>query len=209
VLVANTATAQTPVALWHMENPTVMTDSSGNRHSGRPTSGVSSVRGSSSRGYAFNGTKSVVVVPHSNALNPRGGNFTVTVHVRFSKVPTATQRTYDLIRKGTSTTPGGYWKAEIVRADATHARVGCYFGGSVNASAKRVAGDNLADGRWHTITCRRTATKISTIIDGVSASKTVTVGTIVNTQPVIVGAKFATGGDRYQGKMDEISIAVG
>jgi Concanavalin A-like lectin/glucanases superfamily len=207
-LFANAATAQTLVARWHMENPAVMTDSSGNRHSGRTTSGVSSVRGSSGRGYAFNGTNSVVVVPHSNALNPRGANFTFTVHVRFSKVPSATQKTYDLIRKGTSTTPGGYWKAEIVRADATHARVGCYFKGSAGGG-KRVAGDNLADGGWHVITCRWTATEISTIIDGVSASKTVTVGTIANTEPVLLGAKFVTGGDRYRGNMDELNIAAG
>jgi hypothetical protein len=185
LLSANAAMAQTLVAWWHMEDPATMVDSSGNGHHGK-TSGIRSVRGTSGQGYAFNGTSSVVAVPHDEDLNPGRGDFSFTVHVRFSEVPSAEQKTYDLIRKGTSTTRGGYWKAEIVRADARHARVGCYFKGSAGGG-KRVAGDNLADGVWHTITCQKTATRISTIIDGVSRSKTVHVGTIAKSEPVLLG----------------------
>jgi Concanavalin A-like lectin/glucanases superfamily len=209
LLFASAATAQTVVASWHMEDPATMTDSAGS-HDGTTTA-ITSVDGVSGAGYAWDGTTSRVVVPHAADLNPGDADFSFTVHVRFTQAPSAAQGTYDLMRKGNSTTAGGYWKVEVVRADDGAARIGCYFGGSANASAKRVAGDDLADDAWHTITCTRTATKIFTIIDGVAASKTVTVGTIANSDPVLLGSKTATGkvGDPYKGWMDEVSISAG
>jgi hypothetical protein len=209
LLFASAATAQTVVASWHMESPAVMTDSA-DSHDGTTTA-ISSVDGVSGLGYSFNGVTSRVVVPHAADLNPGDADFSFTVHVRFTEAPSATQGTYDLMRKGNSTTPGGYWKAEVVRADDGASRIGCYFGGSANPSAKRVAGGDLADGAWHTITCERTATKIWTIIDGVAASKTATIGTIANSDPVLLGSKTATGkvSDPYKGWMDEVSISGG
>jgi Concanavalin A-like lectin/glucanases superfamily len=204
VLFASAAAAQTVVARWHMEDPGVMTDSAGSHHG--TTTAITSVPGTSGNGYSFNGTSSIVVVRGDVAdLNPGDANFSFTVHVRFSEVPAGT---YDLVRKGTSTTPGGYYKAEIVGAAGPAARVGCHFKGSAGGG-KRVAGGNLADGVWHTITCTRTATRIYTTIDGVAASKKVTAGTIANTSSLIIGAKTTSGGDRYKGDMDEVSISVG
>jgi hypothetical protein len=209
LLFASAATAETPLASWDMQDPGVMSDSAGG-HTG-VTEQISSIAGVSGAGYAFNGVTSRVVVSNPDGdLNPGDQDFSFTVHVRFTEAPSAQQGTYDLMRKGNSTTPGGYWKTEVVRADDGAARVGCYFGGSANPSAKRVAGSDLADDAWHAITCKRTATKIWTIIDGVAASKTVTVGTIANTDPVLLGSKTATGktGDPYKGWMDEVSISI-
>jgi hypothetical protein len=215
LLFASTASAETPLATWHMEDPGVMTDSVGG-HNGTTTA-IASIDGVSGHGYSFNGVTSRVVVSNPNGdLNPGDRDFSFTVHVRFTEAPSVNQGTYDLMRKGNSTTPGGYWKTEVVRADDGASRIGCYFGGSANASAKRVAGGDLADGAWHTITCKRTTAtptapaKIWTIIDGVAASKTVTVGTIANSDPVLLGSKTATGkvGDPYKGWMDEVSISI-
>jgi hypothetical protein len=214
LLFASPAGAVTPLASWGMDDPGAMTDRTGLGHHGTTTA-IASPDGVSGHGYAFNGVTSRVVVSNPNGdLNPGDRDFSFTVHVRFTEAPSVKQGTYDLMRKGNSTTPGGYWKTEVVRADSGASRIGCYFGGSANASAKKVAGGDLADGAWHTITCKRTATsspqKIWTIIDGVAASKTVTVGTIANSDPVLLGSKTATGkvGDPYKGWMDEVSISI-
>jgi hypothetical protein len=218
LLVASAAAAaETPLASWDMEQTAAMIDSSVVGGHNGTTTAISSIDGVIGHGYSFNGVTSRVVVSNPDGdLNPGDRDFSFTVHVRFTEAPSVNQGTYDLMRKGNSTTPGGYWKTEVVRADTGAARIGCYFGGSANPSAKRVAGGDLADDAWHTITCKRTTAtptapaKIWTIIDGVAASKTVTVGTIANSDPVLLGSKTATGkvGDPYKGWMDEVSISI-
>jgi len=112
VLSTGTAEAATTAALWHMENPSVMTDSSGNGNNGT-TTGITSVAGVSGKAYHFNGRNSVVTVPDSPSLNPANANLKIIARVRFTVVPSAAVGDYDLVRKGLAGTAGGEWKMEI------------------------------------------------------------------------------------------------
>jgi hypothetical protein len=209
VALAGPAQAATTVALWSMEDPTSMVDSSGNGNTGTTTA-ITSVPGiNGSKGYHFNGTNSVATVPDAPELDPGTANLTITAHVRFTVVPSAAVVDYDLVRKGLSSTPGGEWKMEIY-PPSSGTRIGsayCLFKDAAGKVAFIRGTRNLADGVWHTITCVKTATSIELIVDGMTQTKTVTLGSISNSMPVTVGAKPG-GGDQYLGDMDEVSIEI-
>jgi hypothetical protein len=208
-VLAGPAQAATVAALWHMESPTAMTDSSGHGNNGKTTA-ITSVTGSSGKGYHFNGKTSLVSVPDSASLDPGTANLTITAHIRFSVVPSVTTGDYDLIRKGLSGTVGGDWKMEIF-PPTSGPRIGtayCFFQDAKRLTASIRDTRNLADGKWHTVTCAKTATQIRLVVDGVIHAKSVRLGSISNSQPVALGAKPG-GGDRYLGDMDEVSVRTG
>jgi hypothetical protein len=202
------AQAATTVALWHMESPSAMTDSSGRNNNGTTTA-ITSVTGSAGKGYHFNGSTSVAKVPDSSSLDPGKANLRITMRVRFTVVPSARVGDYDLIRKGLSGTAGGDWKMEInpPSSGSTMATAYCFFQDGTGKGASIRNGRSLADGAWHTIACVKTSTSIQIIVDGASRSAAVSLGAINNTQPVYLGQK--PGADKYVGDMDEVSIQVG
>src|SRR5215218_11066 len=206
-LLAGTARAATPVAVWNMENPGAMTDSSGNGNDGT-TSAITRVSdGVSGSAYRF-GASSYVTVPDSDILDPGTADISVTAHVRFAKGPDAATGDYDLIRKGISSTTGGEWKMEIFPGGAYTSPAFCLFKDAAGKTASIRGTKNLAGGAWHTITCAKTATKISVTVDGVTGTSTVSLGSISNNQAVSVGRKLG-GGDQYVGDMDEVRVEIG
>jgi hypothetical protein len=208
VLSTGTAEAATTAALWHMENPSVMTDSSGNGNNGT-TTGITSVAGVSGKAYHFNGRNSVVTVPDSPSLNPANANLKIIARVRFTVVPSAAVGDYDLVRKGLAGTAGGEWKMEIFPpAGNTSGTAFCLFQDVNQKTASIRDTRNLADGAWHTISCVKTATAVKVIVDGVTRSTPASLGSISNTKPLTVGAKSG-GGNQFLGDMDEVSIQVG
>jgi hypothetical protein len=82
----------------------------------------------------------------------------------------------------------------------------CGFNGSANYG-ELMAGPAINDGRWHTVQCVKTASAIKVIVDGVAFSKTVTIGSIANTDALPIGAR--PGSEYFQGSLDEASIQVG
>jgi hypothetical protein len=102
------------------------------------------------------------------------------------------------LRKGLSSNKGGHYKGEILPTG----KAMCHYKGS-NASRTKTADPNLADGAWHTITCSKKANSIALIVDGVS--KSATIGSISNNAVLTIGAK-SSGGDWYEGLMDEVSF---
>jgi hypothetical protein len=201
------AGASTPIAVWHMDEPagsTTMTDAV-DSHDGSLQNVETGVPGFQNTGYRFNGSSSVAVVPAAAAFNPGDADFSFVVHVNFTTVPSATVVDYDLLRGPTQ----GAYKMEIVaRNQRTKAKALCFFQGS-GGKASLVAGPNLADGRWHTLECRKTASTIQLLVDGAVFTKAASVGTLTNTGPVSLGAKsYRGGGDWYQGLMDEVSISI-
>jgi hypothetical protein len=206
LVIPRASAAGTTVALWHMDEATgasAMADSTGG-HTGdltKVTTGVSGFQGSA---YRFNGSSSKVVVPSSGSFGIGSADFSFTVHVKFSKVPSAAVGDYDLLRG----TPGGAYKLEIVaRKHRTVGVASCFFNGSAG-KAVLTAGPNLADNAWHTLRCVKTSNAIQLVVDGQTFSKSVTVGSITNASPLSLGAKSG-GGDWYNGLMDEVSITVG
>ena len=206
---AGEAQAATTAALWHMEETARLVDSSGKGNNGTTTA-ITSVAGAVGKGYHFNGRNSVASVPDSASLDPGTATLRITARVKFTVVPSPSVVDYDLVRKGLSGTVGGDWKMEIY-PPSPGSSIGpayCFFQDATRASAFIRDTRNLADGKWHTITCTKTSSAISVTVDGVTRSKAVRLGTINNTKPITIGMKPG-GGDRYLGDMDEVSIQIG
>lgn len=202
------AQAATVAALWKMEDPTRLVDSSGRGNNGSTTA-ITGTSGFAGRGYHFNGTTSVASVPDAASLDPGTATLRITARVRFTVAPSPSVVDYDLVRKGLAGTPGGTWKMEIYPpSPGGPGTAYCQFQDSAGRSAAVRDTRNLADGRWHTVVCVKTSTSIRVIVDGVARSVSVRLGSIANAKPVTIGAKPG-GGDRYLGDMDEVSIQIG
>jgi Concanavalin A-like lectin/glucanases superfamily len=196
------------VALWHMEDPSHLIDASGHNNNGTTTN-VTSVPGSSGKGYHFNGSSSIATVPSSSSLNPGRANITFTAHVRFTQPPSATVGDYDLLRKGLSTSAGGDYKMEILpRESHTKAKAFCFFKDSANTVGQIVNGPNLANGAWHTISCTKTHTRVVLTVDGTTYATSVQLGSISNSDLLTIGAQSRSA-DWYAGDMDEVSVKIG
>jgi Concanavalin A-like lectin/glucanases superfamily len=194
-------------AFWSMESTTVMVDRAGS-NDGSPRN-VTPIPGVVSKGYHFNGVNSIVLVPSSASLNPGRRDFRFTVSLRLNTVPVSGD--YDPIRKGAASRVGGEYKLELFpNATRSGAQAMCTFEGS-SGSASLLTGPNLADGYWHLITCAKTRTSISLIIDSVRYTKRAKIGSVSNTEPLVLGAKYVGGValNRYKGDMDEVRIRVG
>lgn len=205
VATAAPAHAATVVAAWNMEDTgTKMADSSGHGHTGTLHGVTVRQPGQTGFGYGFNGKPSFVSVPSSAEFSPGTANIRITLSVRFSVLPSAAVGDYDLIRRGLSTTAGGDYKLEILG----NGRAFCLFRGS-GGPVSLQAGPNLADDRWHTLSCARIGKSVVLTVDGVASTKAGTTGTIANTSAVFIGAKDSAGNDQYRGLMDSVSITVG
>ncbi len=148
-------------------------------------------------GYRFDGKTGYVTVPDSPSLNPGTANVTITVAFSLEGNPPSGYD-YDLVRKGLAGTPGGDYKLEVL----SNGQALCRFKGSAVAVLK--GGTNLGFGS-HVVRCAKTDTKVELYVDDArTATKTVTVGSISNSKPVILAAK--PGDDFTKGLIDYIMI---
>jgi hypothetical protein len=194
-----------PTALWHMDETsgTTMHDSVGTTNGtlSNVILGVAGDPATPGTAYQFNGVSSYVSVPSTPAIAPGSANISFTIHVQTGSLPT--KGDYDLIRRGAS--PGDFYKLEILQTG--HAF--CQFRGDANGGTTRgiTAGPVLNDQAWHTITCTKTSTSVSMTIDGTTYSKSVSLGGITDTDPLIIGAHPSF--DYFKGVLDEASVTVG
>jgi concanavalin A-like lectin/glucanase superfamily protein len=189
---------------WQMNEPSgPMIDSSGNGNDGTPTDVVQT--GST---YVFDGSTSHVVVPDDDSLDPAANDITLTARVKVNG-ESLDDDSYDIVRKGLSTTAGGDYKMEIKRtADPTVGRLHCLFKGS-GGRVNRVARVDVVDGNWHTLECSKTSDSVVARVDGRSYTKTGSAGSISSSTNVMVGAKRATPfDDVFDGSMVFVSIDI-
>ena len=207
--VASAASAA-PDALWHLDETSGSSASDAvGGHTGVIHNVTLGVPGFAGTAFRFNGKSSYVDVPTDPALNPGTAPIRFTVHVRYTVTPPKGSTTdYDILRKGTSSDSAQFYKVEI-RPDN---RAVCRFVGSKTTKSGILihTGPTLNDGRWHTITCAKTATSISLVVDGKTFTKSGTVGSISNTGPLTLGAKPGKSfSDFYNGDLDEVSVSIG
>jgi hypothetical protein len=84
----------------------------------------------------------------------------------------------------------------------------CYWKGSAGSKGKS-AGPNLADGKWHTLSCEKHATSVAIVVDGVrytSTRRSAASTTRLSSRSV---RRRESGGDWYKGRMDEVSVTIG
>src|SRR5215218_2576134 len=190
---------------WQMvETSGQMIDSSGNNNDGTPKD----VRQTGSR-YVFNGSTSYVLVPDAGSLDPKGKDITLRARVKVTDRP-MDDDSYDIVRKGLVTTPGGDYKMEIKRAaDPTVGKLHCLFkgdGGTVDKEARQ----DIVDGNGHKLECIKTSTSVVARIDGEIGGTTAgSAGSISNASNVMVGAKTANPlDDMFDGSMAFVSIDI-
>lgn len=197
---------------WHLDekNGSKAHDATGNGNQGANHHTVGN-----GSGYVFNGKNARVIVPSSNSLNPGGSDFSFGVTLKMTKPPTKVGETYDVLRKGLASTKGGDYKLEIKNVKGK-AVARCVVksvrdnGRRVNANIQGVSKRDLADGKAHTVTCAKTASRISLKVDSLKLrSKTYAagLGTVSNNKDLALGAKAESsaksGFDWYNGVMND------
>jgi hypothetical protein len=217
-VVAGTATAAAAVAghtvaTWEMNERAgarTMVDSSGHGLRGSIGGEVGTgVRADGATGYRFARLepdtpparpRHLVTVPDSADLDPGNRDYAVTVRLR------TTYRFGNIIQKGQATVTGGNFKLQI-----PNGIVQCLFRGSsgtVIVSSRRA----FNDGRWHTVRCERTTSRVTLTVDGsVEASRSGRTGKIANSWPLSIGGKTTcdqvdVGCDYYAGDIDYVEI---
>lgn len=198
------ATAQAAVvATWPLASDA--RDSSGHGHDG-------AAQNVTFDGSAlFNGHSSRITVPYSGALSPGTADITATVQVNTTHQAGTGNQDFDLIRASPT---GKMYKIELFPHGAAKAQAQCIFVGSANRITVH-AGPSLDDGKWHTVTCRKTSNRVTLTVDGNAVgSANITIGSISLKQ----GAVFALGykpvpggtdGDFYNGRMRSASVSIG
>lgn len=199
--------AATTAGLWRMDerSGTIAHDSSGH-HNGGHLHHIRFVSG----GFGFNGLNSRVIVPDDPSLDPGTGDIAISVAVRFHVKPSLAVHDYDIVRKGALRT---FYKIEITLTG----RARCQFHGTTGRQGI-VFGPDLSNGRWHTITCRKTGSGVNgrvrtSLIDGrvrtASAFRWARIGSISNDTALSLGGKAWGMQDVYRGSMGGVKIAIG
>jgi hypothetical protein len=123
--------------------------------------------------------------PSTPALVPGTRDVTITVQVKTSYA----EGFSNFFQKGTYTTNAGFWKIEMSRGYGR-----CRFTGNI-ATVGFEGGPKINDGRWHTITCKKTAGSVLMYVDGVLVKRrNVVVGSITNTEDIAIGGKYLKNG---------------
>ena len=207
-------TALQTLARWDMnESPgsTVLTDSGPNGLTGTIGSSVTLNGEYHSFPHISRGTGGTVDPQHldtinSSALNPGTSDFIVTMRIKIAKPADSYG---NVMQKGQTGTPGGFWKIQL--DGKVRGLVKCAFQ-SPTGSGAIASAVSIADDQWHVVTCERSATKVTTTVDGVSRSLNHVVGNIANDQPLSIGGKHKCAAipkhdcDYFIGSLDYVEI---
>ena len=195
--------ALTVRALWNMDSLPTMVDSAGGDNNGSTkniTSGGSGV-------YKFNGTSSVATVADKANLDPGSATIKLTARVNFTAVPPV-GGTFDIVRKGVTTSAGGDYKMEILRSSTGLAVASCVFKDSSGKVGMVRGTAGLANKGFVTVTCTKNASGVTLTAGGETRTSATKLGSISNSAPVYVGGK-GDGTDGFPGLMDLVKIEIG
>jgi hypothetical protein len=146
-------------------------------------------------------------VPTSDSLNPGTAAFSFSVTFRSSVAP-GVGLDYDVLRKGLATTSGGEYKVEVIQANGK-SRALCIVKDSAKKTLQIRGTTNLTDGQVHTITCSRSSTGLTVVVDNLAPrTKAGATGSIGNTAPLALGAKAEGGPDAdwFNGELLDASV---
>jgi len=150
-----------------------------------------------------------ITVPYSTTLVPGSKDVSATVEINTTAMPGTGGLDFDILR---SSKAGQQYKIELFPKNGKALAL-CFFSGAL-AHKQITAGPALNDGRWHTITCTKTANQITLIVDGgVVKTAAIQIGTITHKiTPLTIGWKPASGTngeDFYIGELRSVSVSIG
>jgi len=200
------------VALWRLNegrHTAVAIDSSKYHHKGKVGRKIrTGVRFHHGSGYhwprvaasASDQRKHIIRVRNARNLDPRRGAFAVSLRFR------SHNENGNLIQKGQSGMTGGYWKL-----DFNHGVLACMFRDSSGHQNTATSLRPINNGKWHTITCKRTAHHVTMFVNGKPRdTHRKRTGSINNSAPLSIGGKRFCGGsvecDYWWGDLDWVKI---
>ncbi len=214
------AVANATLANWQMNEgagATVMVDASGNGINGAIGGAIQTgfVDGTTT-GYHWTSTAPNAPPPKperliqvaNSQLNPGTRDFAVTMRFR------TTHQYGNMIQKGQSQTPGGYFKWQIPQGVLSCLFRGRSTSGAVLSKSVSSGTTLLNDGLWHTVRCERTTTGVTMTIDGtITHHGNGSTGSISNTVPLTIAGKvncdqIEVTCDYFAGDIDFVKIEV-
>ncbi|WP_307871266.1 LamG domain-containing protein, partial [Paractinoplanes deccanensis] len=194
-------------------------DESGRGHTLRIISGhggtVRRVVHGQGSALAFPGRCTGRVCPHvalqtassSGDLNPGTRNIAFGADVLLT--PGQTSKGQNVVQKGYSTT-SSQWKLQI---DGAAGRPSCVLVDDRRPPIRMATSSvSVADGRWHSVECRRVGTSLFVIVNGFLRGRTtVPAGlSIANNRPMSIGGKGAyADNDQFNGALDNVWVRIG
>jgi len=194
--------AYTVRAVWNMDSLPTMVDSAGTANNGT-TRSITLSGGA----YRFDGDRSLATVPDHADLDPGSANIRLTARISLTRVP-ASNQTYDIVRKGVTTSAGGDYKLELLRSSTGQAVAACVFKDSSGKVGMVRSTAGLANKGFVTVTCTKTSTGVTVSAAGQTRTVSTIVGSISNAAPVYVGGK-GDGTDSFPGLIDLVRIEAG
>ena len=142
----------------------------------------------------------------ANDLNPGTRPIRFGASVRLD--PDETTKGENVLQKGYSAS-GSQWKLQI---DGAEGKPSCVF---VDDRRKAIhlapSSVSVADGKWHTLECRRAGSQVTVLVDGVPRGGTTIPADLAvdNTIPLSVGGKGSfSNNDQFQGALDDVWVSI-
>jgi Concanavalin A-like lectin/glucanases superfamily len=156
-------------------------------------------------GFPAGGTSVILEAASSPALNPGRMAFSYGASVLLPADRTSPGE--NVVQKGYATSAGGEWKLQV---DGYPGQPSCVLVGA-GARTRYVAwaGQSVADGQWHRLTCRRSGTRLSIEVDGTVAAETPIPADLAvdNGLPLRIGGKGAgADDDQFHGDVDDVFV---
>ena len=200
-----------------VSNPvTTVVDDSGKGHTGTVQSAnggvVVPVTGYEGQGVQFPALCTGTGCPHANLsapdaadLNPGTALFTFGARVRLTLADLTADHGSNIVQKGLSSTP--QWKLQL--DDAVTGKPSCVVRTTDGTQAIIVkASVGVADGTWHKVSCQRTSTTLTILVDNIARGSALLPATYDISpvgQPVGIGAKgTGSNNDQFHGAIDDV-----
>ena len=149
----------------------------------------------------------VLQAENSDDLNPGQAPFRYGATVLLARNETSAGQ--NVLQKGYSAA-GGQYKLQI---DGRAGRPSCALVGTGRSRIHLAqSAVSVADGAWHTIECRRDATTLTILVDGVAQGSTAIPADLAvsNAAPLRIGGKGAyRDNDQFQGSLDDVFMSKG
>ncbi|GAA2387151.1 LamG domain-containing protein [Dactylosporangium salmoneum] len=149
----------------------------------------------------------VLQSPDAPELNPGANPIRYGATVKLAKGQTGPGE--NILQKGYSAA-GSQYKLQV---DGKPGRPSCVVSDNVAVGIHVALSDvSIADGKWHTLECRRAGATLTLLVDGAVHATTAIPATlsITNTVPLSLGGKGdGTDNDQFHGTLDDVWIALG